>query len=286
MEPILKILDLGFGASIQDRGRLGWRRFGVPRSGCMDAHAGEVANRLLENQPDAPMVELLLQGAKFEMLADGWLALCGADVIATIPLWRAHHAKKGEILKIQTSRSGVWAYLAVAGGFAWPESFGSASYYARADLGQALSKGAILARNSGKAFELPGGVAGRAASWSDYRSYAAPPRIRVWPGPQWKNISLHDRETFLTVDWKVSPESDRVGYRLEGPPLKPDPSEILSEGVALGSIQIPESGQPIITMPDGPTVGGYPKIAVIDPDFLPWAAQARPGQKLRFELAT
>jgi antagonist of KipI len=90
----------------------------------------------------------------------------------------------------------------------------------------------------------------------------------------------------LTEEWKVSSQSDRVGYRLEGATLKADPVEIYSEPVRLGSIQVPDSGQPIVTMPDGPTVGGYPKIAVVDDKDIPWIAQCRPSQTLRFQLVS
>jgi biotin-dependent carboxylase-like uncharacterized protein len=286
VQEVLKILDPGFGASIQDRGRTGWRHFGVPRSGVMDAHAAEWANRLVENPSDAPVIEFLFHGAKIEVLADCWLAFCGASVNSVLKPWRAYKATAGEMLTFKPAQAGVWSYLALSGGCVWPEIFGSASYYARAGLGKPLLRETILARGSASEFRLPAGVAGRVASWEDQRTYATVPRVRIWPGPQWKNFSMADREILLTSEWTVSSQSDRVGYRLEGPPLKPNPADILSEPVLIGSVQIPENGQPIVTMPDGPTVGGYPKIALVDPVFLPWLVQTRPGEKVRFELAT
>lgn len=290
MEPtantVLRILDTGLGASLQDRGRLDWRRFGVPISGAMDRHSAACANRLLDNDSAAPVIELLLQGAKFEVLQDTWLALCGAEIDATIPAWRAHRALAGEIVAIRQCRMGMWSYLAVEGGFADTRLFGSISYYARGRIGREFERGLLLERQGAGRLILPRGVAGRVASWNDRWDFNDPPRIRVWAGPQWKNFSLADRECFLMEPWKVSAQSDRVGYRLEGPPLKASPAEIFSEPVLLGSIQVPESGQPIVTMPDGPTVGGYPKIAVIDELDLPWVAQCRPGQALRFQLVT
>jgi biotin-dependent carboxylase-like uncharacterized protein len=281
---ILRILDTGLGASLQDRGRHGWRRWGVPISGPMDRHSAACANRLLDNERGSPVIELLSQGAKFEVLENVWVAICGAATECSIPAWRAHRAAVGEIISVRHCRAGMWSYLAVEGGFAEDPIFGSASYYARANLGRKLEKNAILERQANTRFQLPGGVSGRVASWTDRWDFTQSPKIRVFPGPQWKSFSLADREVFLTESWKVSPRSDRVGYRLEGPTLKADPAEIDSEAVRLGSIQVPENGQPIITMPDGPTVGGYPKIALVDELDLPWVAQSRPGQSVRFQL--
>jgi biotin-dependent carboxylase-like uncharacterized protein len=250
----------------------------------MDRHAAGWANRLLENPPELPVVELLLQGAKFEILEDCWLALCGAGLTSNLQPWRAYRAKVGETISFRGANAGVWAYLALDGGFAAPEVFGSSSYYARANLGKALTRDTILTRGQSTQFKLPAGVAGRTAFWEDQRNYLKPPRIPIWRGPQWKSLSMADRELLLTSAWTVSAQSDRVGYRLEGPALKPSPSEIISEPVLIGSIQIPESGKPIVTMPDGPTVGGYPKIGLVDTEFLPWLVQTRPGEKIRFEL--
>src|SRR5262245_53232408 len=283
-KPILRILDPGFGATLQDRGRPGWRRWGVPLSGPMDPHSAACANRLLENESGCPVIELLSRGAKFELLSDLWIAICGANLDCTIPTWRAYLAAAGEIISIKHCNSAMWSYFAVEGGFSLQPVFGSVSYYARGGIGQKLEKGSILQGQNIGRFRLPRGVSGRIASWSDRRDYDHPPRIRVWPGPQWKNFSHADRERFLSTEWKVSTHSDRVGYRLDGPALKAEPPEILSEPVRLGSIQVPEGGQPIITMPDGPTVGGYPKIAAVDDPDIPWVAQCRPGQSLRFQL--
>jgi len=131
---------------------------------------------------------------------------------------------------------------------------------------------------------IPDSTAARRVHASEIPSYQDPIRVRIWPGPQWETFPQEDRDGFTRVDWTVSPQSDRSGYRLIGPTLKPDPAEILSEPVLPGSIQVPAGGQPIVTMPDGPTVGGYPKIAVVDPGDLWAVAQCRPGRSLRFVM--
>jgi biotin-dependent carboxylase-like uncharacterized protein len=280
---VMRVIDPGFGASIQDQGRSGWRRFGVPPSGCMDTHAAECANRLLENERSAPVLEILFGGARFEMLQAAWIAMTGAAE-GNIPSWRAFHASEGETISLRQAGVGVWGYLAVEGGFAALNFFGSASYYARGQIGTKVTKEMTLERNAVKRLTLPAGVSGRLASWKDQWDYSKPPTIQVWIGPQWKSFSHADREKFLTSPWIVKPESDRVGYRLSGPVLKANPPEIVSEAVRVGSIQVPENGQPIITMRDGPTVGGYPKIALVDESDLDWVAQTRPGQSIRFQL--
>lgn len=280
----LRVVDSGLGASVQDRGRRGWRRFGVPVSGWMDGHAAESANRLLDNPANLPVVECLLQGAVFEALRDVWLALCGAELEVNIPMWRAHLAKEGEIIRLARVRTGMWSYLAVEGGLDWESAFGSASYYARGGIGRALEPGTVLPSASRGGDPLPRGVSGRFVPPRDLRNYDHPPKLTVWKGPQWNSFSTVERARFFEISWEVSPESDRAGYRLRGGGLKADAAEMASEPVRVGSIQVPGSGEPIVTMPDGPTVGGYPKIAVVDAESLPWLAQCRPGKRVSFRL--
>jgi biotin-dependent carboxylase-like uncharacterized protein len=283
---ILKILDPGLGATVQDLGRRGWRRFGVPPSGAMDDHAACWANRLLDNPPSAPVIEFLLQGANLEVLGDCWIAVTGADADASVPTWRAVHVEAGERIRFPHVRSGVWIYLAVEDGFEAPRLLGSASAYPRGRLGNPLAKGDELRRAAGPPFELPSAVAGRSVAWGERRNYEAPPPLRVWPGPQRALFDEAEVATFFEQRWTVSSQSDRVGYRLEGKALAPRRRQVLSEPTRVGSIQVPESGQPIVTMRDGPTVGGYPKLGMVDPADVSWLAQCRPGQKVRFEPVT
>ena len=280
--PVLRIDSPGLGMTIQDRGRVGWRRFGVPSSGWMDGHAANWANRLLDNPPGAAVLELLVQGATLTALEDVWLAITGADCGCNARLNRATRLREGQMIHFAHNQTGLWSYIAVEGGVHAPAIFGSRSAYPRGQLGRSLQAGDIIARNARQSFELPPGVAGRALPWSEYRNYTAPPPLRVSPGPQWDLFAARDREQFFAAEWTVSTQSDRVGYRLSGPSLKPGERQILSEPVRVGSIQVPENGEPIVTMRDGPTVGGYPKIGLIDPLDLSWLAQCRPGQKVRF----
>lgn len=279
---VLEVLDPGLAATVQDNGRWGWRRFGVPPSGPMDDHAAAWANRLLDNPTNAPVLELLLQGAKLVALHDVWVAITGADAEANVPTWRALRLTVGETIHWPRNRSGVWIYLAIENGFLAQRWFGSASVYPRGGMGKPLARGDLLQRAPGPAFQLPPGVGGRLVDPNERRHYDSPPPLRVWPGPQWTCFSESDRAAFFTHEWSLSSQCDRVGYRLAGARLKPQPGQIVSEPVRVGAIQVPDGGSPIVIMRDGPTVGGYPKIGVIDPAELSWLAQCRPGQKVRF----
>ena len=126
-EPVLRILDPGFGIAVQDQGRHGWRRFCLPPGGAMDDHAASAANRLLQNAPWAPVLECLWQGQKIEALTDVWIALTGADAMPNFPRWRAVQLKKGEVVTLPHNQGGVWSYLAVEGGVDAPHWFDSVS---------------------------------------------------------------------------------------------------------------------------------------------------------------
>ena len=281
-EAVLEILDPGLAAAVQDTGRWGWRRFGVPPSGSMDGHAATWANRLLDNPTGAPVLELLLQGARLAVRHAVWMAITGADADANVATWRALRLSAGETIQFPRNRSGVWIYLAVENGFDVERWFGSASVYARGGLGKPLARGDTLRRAAGPAFQLPPGIGGRLVDPSEHRHYDSPPLLRVWPGPQWSCFSESDRAAFFTHEWALTSQCDRVGYRLAGARLRPAPGQIISEPVRVGAVQVPEGGSLIVIMRDGPTVGGYPKIGVIDPADLSWLAQCRAGQKVRF----
>lgn len=281
-EPVLEVLHSGLGLTVQDAGRPGWRRFGVPLSGAMDRHAAAWANRLVGNPVDEPVLELLLQGARLSVQRDVWLAVAGADAAANISTWRPVRLPAGAVVEFARNVSGTWIYLAVAGGIASERVLGSASAYPRGGLGRVLSPGDMVQRARPDTFQLPAGVAGQTVPPSERRNYAQPPRLRVWPGPQFEEFSVADRARFADQAWTVSSRSDRVGYRLDGPPLTSRSQQLLSEPVRLGTVQVPDNGAPIVTLQDGPTVGGYTKLGVVASEDLSWLAQCRPGQEVCF----
>lgn len=303
--PFLRILDPGLGMSFQDAGRPGFRRFGVPTSGTMDPVTAGWANRLLDNPPDAPVLELCLQGQRLEALRSGWIAVCGGSHPRGRASYRAFRLRAGETLEFGPGDSGVWSYLAVPGGFRTGAFLGSTSAHPRAGIGRTLRAGDLLSRIPESEWNPPSGVASRSVLPEPWRTDRDTGPLRVWPGPQWDQFDAESQRRLFETEWQVTSQCDRVGYRLRGDREAPGGADrsattsigqattglawhggsLISEPVLPGSIQVPADGQPIVTLHDGPTLGGYPKIAWIDPRDLPRLVQRRSGHPVRFTLA-
>lgn len=276
MFDFLAVVAPGCGVSFQDAGRRGRKRFGVPPGGWMDAEAAHAANRMLGNPDDAVVLELALQGARFRVMADGWLAVAGASM--GWPPGTARGVKRGEELAFDRHQSGVYAYLAAPGGWVAPAILGSAAVSARSGLGRALVAGDLLACHDDPV--RPG----------RHPAQTTPPppthvwniAVRTWRGPQWKKFSAQARGAFFGTAWAVSSRLDRMGVRLSGPAIEAPPAVMASEPVLPGSVQITGGGQPVVTMRDGPTVGGYPKIVWLDEDDCRRVAQVPPGGTIEF----
>ena len=281
-EPVVEIKKCGLGATLQDTGRMGWRRFWIPLSGAMDAHAAGWANLLVGNQPNAPVLELLLQGTQLVMLQDAWIAITGADAGCNLETWRTVRVTRDQVIRFPRNRSGVWIYVAIDGGFEGPRFLGSASVYPRAGLGSPFANGSLLNRSSHGQFAIQAGVAGRFTPREERRDYDSTEPLRLWRGPQWDLFPEKERQKFFAQRWTISPESDRVGYRLAGTALALDSTQIISEPMRVGSVQIPQGGLPIVIMRDGPPVGGYAKLGILDPDDLSRLTQYRPGLEVEF----
>ena len=278
MFEFLEVISPGCGASFQDAGRPGWKRFGVPPGGWMDPVAAALANELMGNPAGAVVIELALQGARFRVLCDGWLSFAGASMG-----WSPGTVRKvsrGEELSFARHESGVYAYGAAPGGWAAPEYLGSAAVSARSGLGRGLAAGDVLF-----SLKAPSSVAPE-LEMKRGRPVQYPPtiQVRVWPGPQWAEFGAAARSAFLSTEWRVSARSDRMGVRLDGAAVKLPTRTMLSEPVLVGSVQITGAGQPVVTMRDGPTVGGYPKIGWLEEEECHRVAQVPPGGTVRFEL--
>ncbi|MDG1241446.1 MAG: biotin-dependent carboxyltransferase family protein [Opitutae bacterium] len=280
---MIEIISTGVGLSVQDYGRPGWRRFGVPQGGVMDRSSAAAANRLLGNRADAPVLEVLMQGAKLRVLEDTWIAIAGADLGCAIAPWTACLVSAGTVLEFPMNRSGLWAYVAVPGGFDVDRWFGSASFDSRNGLGRPLARGVQLSAVTTAATFGYEQVGRRVLAAELQRDFSRPMKFELLPGPQYDLFSSEARAQLVSAEWRVLARSDRTGFRLEGPQLGV-PESILSEPVLPGSLQIPGNGQPIITMVDGPTVGGYAKIAILRETDIDWLAQCRPGTKIGFNL--
>jgi antagonist of KipI len=285
---VIAVVKRGLLSTVQDAGRPGYRASGLPAAGAMDRLALAAANVLAGNPPGAAALEVTLAGGAYRFEIPVLAALAGADLSATLdgaalPPWGAFRAPAGAVLAFGAPRSGVRAYLAVRGGLAVPAVLGSRATYTRAKIG-GLEGRAVAAGD-----RLPVGRArGAAPAPAILAPEALPPCgggavVRVLLGPQRDRFGDAGVAAFLATPWRVTPENDRMGYRLDGPavPLTGG-ADILTDPVLPGAVQIPGSGRPIAMMVDAQTTGGYAKIAtVIGPD-LRLVAQARSGDVLRF----
>lgn len=281
----LDIVQCGPGASVQDVGRLGYRRLGVSSAGAMDRRTLALANALVGNAPGAAGVELALAGATFTVSGGPLLvAACGPGTTMTLSGSLASEntsamAMDGETIKVGPARDGMYAYLAVAGGIRTPPVLGSRSFHRRSGIGgDLLSPGDRLPCVAGRA-DTPMRVETGIRGTDD--------AIRIVPGPQDAFFAPDVWATFLSERYSISARSDRMGLRLDGPALRSARGhDITSEGVAPGSIQVPGDGNPIVLGRDCQTTGGYPKIATVISADLDRLAQIPIGQELRFRVVS
>jgi KipI family sensor histidine kinase inhibitor len=278
--PVLVVLDGGLLCTVQDLGRWGYRRFGVPPSGAMDPEALQTANGAVGNPPDCAVLEFTWPAPTLEALADVEVAVAGADFApevdgSPVALGQPVRLRRGQVLRFRAPRWGTWGYLAVAGGVDAPVVLGSRSTHVPSGLGgRPLGRGDVV-RGAGKT----SGV--RVSGQAEGREV-----VRLSPGPHLHLFAEGALDQLLRAEYRVSARSDRSGYRLEGPRVPhAGPGEIVSEGMVVGAVQVPPSGQPIVLMRDGPTAGGYPVLAVVAEEDLAALAQKRPGEAVRFALA-
>lgn len=296
MIEILSALPLN---TIQDRGRLGARHYGVSTSGVMDTLAFEAANILLGNPDNAAVIEVQTFPFEIRFLADIAFSVTGGDAQAmldgrALPAWWAAQARRGQVLSLRPPRRGMRCYLALAGGVDVPVILGSRSTHLRSGFG-GLDGRALLPGDVVNC--LPGGEAPECGHGLVPPDVAIPGRagaevgqalpVRVLRAGDYDIFPEDMQASFWSAEWRISRHSDRAGYRLSGPPLElPKPVELRSYGLIAGIIQVPPSGEPIIQLSDANTAGGYPKIgAVIDADLW-WLAQARLGSAIRFVEVT
>jgi biotin-dependent carboxylase-like uncharacterized protein len=283
---MLEVLEVSGLATIQDLGRRGWRRFGVPASGPMDALAFRAANRLLDNPIEAAVIELGAGDLLLAARADCVIGLAGAGYGLsvqdfTFPLWDSCFVRRGWTIRLTRSDFGMWAYLAIAGGFQVDPVLGSGSTYLRGRFGgldgRLLERGDRL--SSGAPHGPLEGLAARTLVEAARPAYAPSPTVGVIRGPQAERFEPASLQIFFSQKFRLSLNSDRMGYRLEGARLAHvGGADITSEGMAMGAVQVPLDGQPIVMMADCATAGGYPKIAAVASSDLPLLAQCTPGR--------
>lgn len=288
MNAVLTVVSAGAYASIQDRGRIGFRRIGVPWSGALDPNLLAIANALAGNPVNHPAIECFDGGQQFRadqgpvrvaIAGDARLEISGPDGTRAADAWRSHVLEAGESLRIGRMDAGRIVMLAVAG-LAIPEAMNSTSTYVRAGLGG--WQGRPLSHGDSLPVDTPGPAPAR--SLPEPLQYGDSP-IRLVLGPQHDHFTRSALDTFLAQTYTISTAADRMGIRLDGAPIDHDPGrghEIVSDAIVPGAIQVPGNGLPIVLLADAQTAGGYPKIATVITADLPRLAARRPGDRVRF----
>ena len=286
----LLVHDAGPQTTVQDLGRRGSLREGVPPSGPMDREAFLLANRLVGNAGDAAGLECTVIGPRLEFADERWVAVTGATMAVTLngaamPRWAAFQVKPGEILRLGPAASGVRAYLAVSGGIDTPLSLGSRSTYLRGQLGghhgRALKKGDSLPLGA------PSGGAPARVLEPFIPDYAEAPVVRVVLGPQDDRFTARGIAALFDAPYEMTPQADRMGARLRGARIEHTRGhDIISDGVAFGGIQVVGDGQPIVLLADRQSTGGYTKIGTVCSFDIGRVGQVKPGQRLSFKRVT
>ncbi len=284
------VLDGGPQATIQDLGRPGYLRYGIPPSGPLDRAAFLLANRLVGNADGAAALECIF--SRLEMRAEALIAVTGAEAPVTlngeeIPRWTAVAVRAGDVLRVGAARRGVWSYVAFSGGIDVPLALGSRSTYLRGSLGglegRALRQGDVvpLAPAAGPGRE------GRRVRPELIPSYEGEVEVRVVLGPQADRFTREGIEAFLGEPYEMTLQADRMGARLKGPPvIHTRGHDIISDGIPLGGIQVVGDGQPIILLMDRQSTGGYTKVATVCSFDIGRVGQVKPGRRLRFRAIT
>jgi biotin-dependent carboxylase-like uncharacterized protein len=290
-QPAFEVLEPGILTTVQDSGRFGFSRFGVPPSGALDPFSFRAANLLASNQGNEACLEITLMGLRVKALDESVIAVTGGDMSPTLngeplEMWRAHLIVEGDVIAFHRVRSGCRAYLSLNEGFIVPEVMESRSTYLSGRFGglegRPLKKGDILYRRGS---HLPLARIGLRFPEEWIPHFDREVNLRVIPGPQDHHFTEKGFHTLTHSTYRVTPQSDRMGIRLEGPKIerKADVEEsIISEGLLSGAIQVPGDGKPIIILTELVT-GGYTKIATIISTDLTRVAQLKPGDRVQFD---
>ncbi|MFZ4453415.1 5-oxoprolinase subunit C family protein [Salibacterium aidingense] len=286
---LCRVKKPGLFTTIQDAGRTGWQKKGIPPAGVMDEYAFKMANFLVGNEGQEAVLEITMLGPVLRFTQAAVMAVTGGDLQPLLnnkktEMWHSFLVKEGDELSFAGVKSGARAYIAVQGGFAGNEVLGSKSTYTKAGIGgmegRALQADDILTGLSPSS-EL------KRCAWLESTlipSYRQKTLLRVTEGPEADAFSRDGLYTFYTRSFRVANESDRMGCRLQGPPVAHvKQADILSDAVDFGTIQVAADGCPMILMADRQTTGGYTRIASVIQVDLPKAAQLLPGHEVTFQ---
>lgn len=289
------VIKPGVCTTVQDRGRYGYMGSGFSPSGVMDRRAFRIANLLVDNDDNAPVLEFCLAGPTLRFTTNTFIAITGADFNPTlngkpIPMYMAVLVKRGSVLSFTAPRKGVYGYLAIAGNsLAVPEVMGSRSTNLKCAIGGwkggKLTTGDYLPFATKNVEFLPNLASHMIDYDSDFYQWDADEiTLRVVPGPQDDMFTEEGQHTFYSETYHTTPQCDRMGFRLDGPAINTvDGSDIISDGIAFGAVQVPNHGRPIIMLADRQTTGGYAKIGTVATADIPKLVQCAPGRAIRFE---
>lgn len=283
----------GMLTTIQDQGRFGYERFGVSPAGPMDMRSFHIANILVDNQRGTAAMEISIIGPTLRFTEPAVIAVTGCDLSPVcngtlIPMYTAVSVKAGDVVQMSVAKTGCRAYLAVAGGFNVPEVMGSRATSIQNQIGGV--SGRKLNSGDELAIGIPAPaldqIAGRALT-PEKVGLQQPAVLRVIMGPQENEFTEQGIDTFLKSTYQVGNDSNRMGYRLNGPVIQHSgDGNIISDGITTGSVQVPAAGLPIIMLAERQTVGGYPKIATVISADLPKIGQCRPGDSVQFQAVS
>lgn len=287
----IKVLFSGPLSTIQDGGRFGFMKAGVTTSGAMDLQAYNAANELVGNTAGEAVIESTLMGPTLEFEEETVIAMTGADMDPRvdgkeIPLYQPVWIKKGQVLSMQMAKNGCRSYLAVHGGIDVPIVMNSRSTNLKCHIGglegRALWNGDLIPIHPFQGSEEEKSLI--LAKKMTPLHYDTNVTVRVILGPQDSYFTDAGKLTFFHSTYAVSTDSDRMGFRLEGPEIESKNGvDIVSDGIAFGAIQVPPSGKPIVLLADRQTTGGYAKIGTLYSEDIPKFVQLKPGDTVRFQ---
>lgn len=288
---MIEVVRPGLLTTVQDLGRRGYAHLGVPRSGALDPPALIAGNRLVGNADGDAALETTLTGVSVRAELPTVCAVTGARAEVTVagepvPMDTAVEVPAGALVEVGPARSGVRSYVAFAGGITVAPVLGSRSTDTLSGLGPPpLRPGFVLPLGRSTSEVPPPPTDGPPATGAGADADELRLRLRLGPRHDWFSVTA--RDLLFAEPYRISVKGNRIGARLDGPVLsRAVGTELPSEGIVLGAVQVPADGTPLVFLADHPTTGGYPVIGVVDPADLPRLAQARPGTVIRFDAWT
>jgi len=271
----------GIFTTVQDLGRYGYAHLGITSSGAMDEYAYKWALKLLGDE-DTNALEILLGGLILKATQNTTIAITGADLDFKIngvsyPIWQSVNIKKGDLISFGAQKNGMRAYLSVKGGFKVPKVRGSYSTTIREGIGDKLKNGDILEYDI---FKIQPIRRVKKEYIPKYKNFLT---LSLVLGSQDNYFSDEQKEKFFNSEYKLTQDISRMGYKLNGPSLKPKSTSLISEGISYGAVQIPKDGKPIILLKERQTIGGYPKIGAVIPEDCFKLSQMAIGSTIRFK---